>query len=78
MSTPFGCKCGERKKPLSDRNWRVLQYRCNHSAFNGYHQTPSEYSTVCCDACGASGRTNAKYVNELYDRQRRGDEQPNP
>lgn len=29
------CKCSERKKPANRRKWRILQYKCNHSAFNG-------------------------------------------
>ena len=28
------CKCSERKKPANRRKWRILQYKCNHSAFN--------------------------------------------
>lgn len=28
------CKCIERKKPANQRKWRILQYKCNHSAFN--------------------------------------------
>jgi hypothetical protein len=76
MSVSFNCgspdsflqrtmDCQERKKPVSERNWEILQYRCNHSAFNGYHYTPSDYSTVRCCSCGAVGRTKAKYVDSL-------------
>jgi hypothetical protein len=67
MSTPFGCHCEERKKPIGERLWRVQKRRCNHSAFNGYHETYSEYSTVCCLRCGAAGRTKAAYVALLPD-----------
>ena len=73
MSTSFGCKCGERKKPVKDREWEVTQYMCNHSAFNGYHRTPSDYSTVVChgktadgNTCTGCGRTKADYVTELW------------
>ena len=68
MSCSFSCKCGERKKPLNRRNWVIHQYRCNHSAFNGYHWTSSDYSTVICrnPDCYGGGRTKAGYVDELY------------
>lgn len=65
MSVSFGCKCEERKKPVQDRNWGVIQRYCNHSAFNGWHRTPSDYSTVRCFTCRAIGRTKAAYVSEL-------------
>ena len=67
MSVSFGCKCGERKKPVGDRQWYVMQRNCNHSAFNGYHETYSDYSTVYCLACRAMGRTKADYVYSLKD-----------
>jgi len=59
--------CKEREKPIRDRAWRVLQRYCNHSAFNGYHYTSSEWSTVRCLSCRAVGRTKANYVAELRD-----------
>lgn len=67
MSASFGCKCGERQKPLKDRDWEVKQYKCNHSAFNGYKYTPSDYSTVVChnSSCTGAGRTKAAFVDEL-------------
>ncbi len=65
MASAFDCKCAERKKPVADRDWVVTQYRCNHSAFNGYHYTPSDYSTVVCNRCRACGRTKAAYVGSL-------------
>jgi hypothetical protein len=67
MSVPFGCHCPERAKPVNQRKWRVTQRLCNHSAFNGYRYTPSDYSTVMCMACNAVGRTKAKYVAYLAD-----------
>lgn len=69
----FNCKCGERKKPIGERKWEITRYRCNYSAFNGYHRTPSDYSTVVCNAidengreCTGCGRTKAAFVDELY------------
>jgi hypothetical protein len=55
MSGGTACKC----KP---RTVRVLQYRSNHSAFNGYRHTRSAYSAVECVTCGARWRTKAAYV----------------
>jgi hypothetical protein len=46
-------------------SWVVVQYRCNFSAFNGYHQTPSDYSCCRCDECGRVWRTKAAYVDTL-------------
>ena len=59
------CCCEERAKPMAERKWRVLQRYCNHSAFNGYHRTPSDWSTVQCESCGRHWRTRAKYVGRL-------------
>ena len=67
MSKPFNCHCPERKKPIQQRAWVVTQRRCHHSAFSGYHRTPSDYSTVHCLVCGACGRTRASYVECLRD-----------
>jgi hypothetical protein len=53
------CSCKSR------RHWRVTQYRCNHSAFNGYHYTPSDYSSLRCLRCGATWRTKARYVSAM-------------
>lgn len=76
MSGGAACQCSEKSEPLTQpagsnrpaRLWRVLQRRCNHSAFNGYHRTPSEYSTIQCLRCGAAWRTKADYVWRLPDR----------
>ena len=35
MSGGYSCHCVERRKPASERCWRVLDFKCNHSAFNG-------------------------------------------
>lgn len=67
MSVSFSCHCEERQKPVHERNWRVISRCCNHSAFNGYHYTFSDYSAVICLTCGISGRTKAAYVDKLKD-----------
>lgn len=61
------CHCPERSKPPAKRNWGVIQRKCNHSAFNGYHWTPSDWSRVVCFSCGYGGRTKAAYVLALPD-----------
>ena len=73
MSDSFNCKCAERRKPIEEREWEITQYMCNHSAFNGYHWTPSDYSTVVCHGkledgteCPGCGRTKANYVFSLW------------
>lgn len=65
MSGGYICKCEEASKPIFERAWRVVQYRCNHSAFNGYHYTPSAYSAIVCDRCHSSWRTTAPYADTL-------------
>lgn len=67
MSGGAACNCPERKKHVVVRRWRVMQRRCNHSAFSGYRETPSDYSSVTCLACGRVWRTKAAYVSELLD-----------
>lgn len=67
MSGGTACHCEERSRPVTERRWRVMQRYCNHSAFNGYRRTPSDYSTVTCLACGMTWRTNADYVWRLKD-----------
>ncbi len=47
--------------------WVVRARRCNHSAFNGGHRTPSAYSEVVCPVCGRRWRTRAAYVDRLPD-----------
>jgi hypothetical protein len=61
------CRCPESKKPLLERAWRVTQWRCNHSAFSGYHRTPSDYSAIICEVPGCTGgwRTKAAYADTL-------------
>lgn len=67
MSSGPSCKCAESKKPPTERAWRVTQRNCNHSAFNGYHQTWSKYSALLCLACGCVWRTTARYVASIKD-----------
>ncbi len=67
MSGGTVCKCEESKKDIGDRCWLVLSRKCNYSAFNGYHHTPSDYSQVTCLKCPACWRTKAQYVDELDD-----------
>ena len=67
MSQGISCKCPESKKPVDERRWFVLQRRCNHSAFNGYRWTPSDYSSVQCHICGTVWRTKSDYVYKLKD-----------
>ena len=67
MSVSFYCHCPERLKPILERRWRVAMREHNRSAFNGYRYSPSDYSDVLCLACGAWGRTKAKYVALLED-----------
>lgn len=58
--------CGDNAAGLE--NLRVIQRRCNYSAFNGYRRTPSDFSLIKCYKCGALFRTKAKYVTYLSDR----------
>jgi hypothetical protein len=48
-------------------NWFVFARRCNHSAFNGYHMTLSDYSGIQCHRCLHVWRSKAKYVDGLPD-----------
>ena len=60
MSQGSACRCRPRRV-------EVLQRKCNHSAFNGYHRTPSEYSSVACLSCHRTWRTKAAYVDQAPD-----------
>lgn len=61
MSAGTACRC----TPPDRAQWRVTDYKCNHSAFNGYHYTSSDYSRVKCLRCGFGWRTKAAYVDTL-------------
>lgn len=63
MSGGYACEC----KPQDRTKWQVMQRLCNHSAFSGYHYTPSDYSSVTCTVCGRVWRTKADYVATLPD-----------
>lgn len=66
MSQGISCKCHSHKQPSwRETYWRVVQLLCNFSAFNGYHETASDYSGLRCLYCGAFWRTKAKYVHTL-------------
>lgn len=60
MRGPICPKCGSRRV-------KVVQRMCNHSAFNGYRYTPSDYSEVRCQECEWPWRTKAKYVSSIGD-----------
>ena len=59
--------CLERRKPIAERRWVVVDRNCNYSAFNGYRWQWSSYSLVRCLACGKTWRTKAAYVGRLRD-----------
>jgi hypothetical protein len=59
-----GASC---KHPEHRYKWFVQDRKCNYSAFNGWHRTPSEYSAVWCPLCPTQWRTKAAYVNTLPD-----------
>jgi len=65
MSQGTRCRCAESKKPIEQRNWEILQYKCNYSAFSGYRYTQSDYSAVRCGGCSMVWRTKANYVNKI-------------
>lgn len=61
MSGGVLCRCAVRDRS----RWVVRDDHCNHSAFNGYRWTSSDWSAVECLECGSIWRTKAKYVDEL-------------
>lgn len=67
MSGGRSCRCRYGKGRQRLRHWRVIDRRCNYSAFNGGHRTPSAYSSVRCAQCGSIWRTKASYVDNLYE-----------
>ena len=58
----YACRCSERKRPIKERNWMVVEYQCHYSAFCGYRETYSDYSLLECQTCHAMWRTKANYV----------------
>ncbi len=69
MPVSFNCHCLERKKPIKERNWIVKYRHINHSYFQSPRGQPhySDYSHLECLACGAQGRTKAKFVDQIVD-----------
>lgn len=65
MAVSFSCSCEERKKPVTERNWVVVEYKWNSGAFVAGDGEYSDYSEVRCLSCCARGRTKAKYVEKL-------------
>lgn len=60
MSGGTACRCDNPR-------WKVLQRRHNNSAFNGYHYTPSQYSSIFCMSCNAHWRSKGDYIDRLPD-----------
>jgi len=67
MSVHIKCSCGRKRGDYSDLV--VTRRNCNYSAFNGYHYTPSDYSSVCCTRPGCRGfwRSKGLYVDMVPD-----------
>lgn len=66
MSCGQACKCdGRLSDDFRKKNWVIAQFMSNRSAFNGYHETSSNYSEVRCLKCGRFWRTMAKYIKLL-------------
>jgi hypothetical protein len=61
MSGGPACECPERKKPIKERAWHYVDYKCNYSKFSGSKYTPSNWSSVRCCCCGAYWRTKATW-----------------
>ena len=59
----FGCV--EPKQHRMGGRWRISHWMHNHSAFNGYRETNSDYSEILCLECHRSWRTKAGYVDTL-------------
>lgn len=62
LSHPGAFSCS-----ASQGEWVVDHRNCNHSAFNGYNETPSRWSQIRCIRCGAIWRSKAAYVDKLKD-----------
>lgn len=66
MSANVPCRCPDPKIAKRD-SWFVSRRNYHRSAFNGYRETWSDYSSVECAACGSGWRTKAAYVASLRD-----------
>lgn len=60
----MACKC-TGDKTLVMANWRIVDYKCNHSAFSGGRCTRSDYSSFVCGACLEYWRSKANYVYKI-------------
>lgn len=65
MSSGPACPAKNVGPPPNGHRHVVTAWRCNYSAFSGYHQTSSDYSEVTCIQTRARWRTKARYVNDL-------------
>jgi hypothetical protein len=61
MSKGTACTC-EGTKDDRMNFWRIIQFKCNHSAFNGNKETASDYSSFRCIRCGHVWRSKSDYV----------------
>lgn len=64
MRFSVACRCPDKKIAQRD-HWFVSRRNYHRSAFSGYRETWSAYSSVKCEACGAIWRTKAAYVSTL-------------
>lgn len=65
MSGGPACSCKGKKEDRL-KNWIVITYRCNYSAFSGYRRTPSDYSLLECTKCKRVWRTKSSYVATVF------------
>jgi len=65
MSRESMCKCKERNRPASERDWEIIDFKCAYPAFGGHRRVKSEYSGIKCNSCGCYWRSKASYVDEL-------------
>lgn len=64
MSQGSPCRCsGTQQEKM--KNWYVVVFHGNYSAFNGSRFTPSDYSAITCKVCQGCWRTKAGYVYQL-------------
>lgn len=57
------CKCEESKKPIEQRNWSVMLFKCEYS--NSGVRLPSKYSVIHCNSCYSVWRTKSDYVYKI-------------
>lgn len=71
------CRCAERDRPFVEslrlgsnerpRQWFVINRNTSRSAFSGYREEWSAFSTVCCRVCGAWWKSKASFISKLTD-----------